>query len=224
MEGQKGGLSIQYESLEEAERRLAGTIVMYDGEPVYIHRVVSAAPGDPKPDIFRVYAIPLPTRIAAGGRVDDEPFRRFISSRKFDFQTIPMGFMNTDGNLYYCCRLPQRQQKQGVCGATLQCNEVIGNRGEGYRLGSLLAMPSFADMIRGAYPSFKATMDMIREPKTFGVAFDRQYALVKDADIDGLVYIYYKHNKVGFLMDDKITLSSKMKCLKESLAELGLRL
>lgn len=216
-------LSIQYESLQEAEMRLQGTVVLYDEQPVYITRVTGAAPGDPKPDIFRVYAVPLPSR-AGVGRVEDEEFRRFISSRRFDFRTIPLGFMNLAGGIYYCTRLPQRQQKQGLANATFGCTEIAGPRGEGFRLNSVIQNKEFVSMVRGEYPTFEQAMAAVSKNGVFGMAFSRHYALVSDDDLDGLVYLYYKNEKVGFLMDSKVTLSSKMTCLKEALTELGLRL
>jgi hypothetical protein len=100
----------------------------------------------------------------------------------------------------------------------------VGSRGEGYRLTTAISTPDFVNMVRGVYPSFSEAMDIIRRDDVYGVAFSRQYALTGDNDLDGLVYLYHKQNKVGFLMDDKITLSKKMTCLKEQLSELGLRL
>jgi len=220
-------LSIPYESLQEAEMRLSGSMVMYDGEPVYITGVTGAAPGDPKPDIFRVYAVPLPLPHGVlGGRAagNDEAFRRFISSRRFDFQTPRMGFVNYNNGIYYCCRMPQRQQKQGLCNGTFFCREVVGQRGEGYNLNSFLGTQEFVDTIKGRYPTFPEAIEKLKTTDALAVAFSREYAISMDDDLDGLIFLYHKENKVGFLMDDKITLSSKMMCLKEALVELGLRL
>jgi hypothetical protein len=60
-------LSIAYETLDDARMRLQNTIVLYDGEPVYITEIGQMKAGDPKEDIYRVYAAPLPYEGEKGG-------------------------------------------------------------------------------------------------------------------------------------------------------------
>lgn len=219
-------LSVQYETLEEAEMRLNGTVVLYDGEPVYVNRIATAAPGDPKQDIFRVYARPLPLDKKEEGK--GEEFRKFISSKKFDLSTFKMGFMNRNGKIYYCSRAPKRQYKQGISTNTLVCDPVDKNDFEYHQKGSprlthLIYEQCFADMVRGIYPSFEEAMKLLLEEETNAVAFCREYALSKDKDLDGLIYLYHKTNKVGFILNEQVNLAKKMRCLKETLVELGLK-
>lgn len=222
-------LSVQYETLEEAEMRLNSTVVLYDGEPVYVSRIASAAPGDPKPDIFRVYAQPLPMDKLEGPN-PREQFRKFISSKKFDLSTFKMGFMNKDGKIYYCSRKPRRQYKQGISNNTLCCEEVTAGPVNPYmdprpnlQLSKLIYERCFVDMIKGVYPTFQDAVKLLENDDTSAVAFSREYALVKDTDLDGLFYLYHKQDKVGFILNDQINLAKKMKCLKEALVELGLK-
>jgi hypothetical protein len=215
------GLSIQYETLEEAEMRLSGTLVMYDEEPVYITGVGPAAPGDPKPDVFRVYAVPLPAAVLDRGENKKE-FRRFISSNKFDLRTIRMGFVNLPDELIYCSRAPAKQYKQGICNATLNCTGVTGRGGK--RLSNLVSRQEFVDAIKGRYPSFEKAYHDILEGEQDACAFSRDFGIVGDIELDGLLYLYYKTEKVGFVMDGKVNLSAGTSCLKESLEELGVRI
>ena len=219
-------LSVQYETLEEAEMRLNGTVVLYDGEPVYITRVAKAGPDDGKADVFRVYAQPLPYK--PNGGLEDGAFRKFISSKKFDLSTFKMGFMNYKGEAIYCSRKPARQYKQGISNNTFVTKPLTGDKpfpygAKAYRLTDLITDKSFVDMVKGVYPSFEKAREKVSKDGG-SCAFSREYALMADADLDGLIYLYHKGDKVGFILDDKVKLANKMKCLKEALAELGLRL
>ena len=218
--GERGGLSIPYESVEEAEMRLGRSIVFYDGQPVYIDRIAAAAPGDPKPDIFRVYARPLPVK----GREDrvGEEFRKFISSKNFDFRTPPMGFLNANGNAFYCSRLPKKQQKQGLNGETF-LGQHVSQPGKSIPFNSILGLNETTDMFMGRYPNFEEAKRMITQGIAKSVAFSREFCLVNDEELDSLVYLYHKHDKVGFLLGDNLSLTSSMVCLKERLAEVGVR-
>jgi hypothetical protein len=104
-------LSIAYENVHDASARLQSSVVLYDGEPVYITNVREAGVGDPKGDIFRVYASPLPYR---ANLAEAEGMRKFISSKKFDLAPFPMGFMNWNRRVFYLSRLPRKQNKQGL--------------------------------------------------------------------------------------------------------------
>jgi len=217
-------LSIQYESIEEAEMRLTNTVVLYDGKPVYIDRVANHN-GD---DVFRVYARPLPLDKRADPL--DEQFRKFISSKKFDLSGFKMGFMNIKGHSVYMSRLPRKQYKQGLAQATLGV-EYLGKQGPydmkaaglDLRLTNLIYLKEFAAMLEGKYPSFNEAKKMLDNGANT-VAFHREFALGKDDELDGLVYLYHKRDKVGFILNDTVNLANKMQCLKECLLEAGLRI
>jgi hypothetical protein len=222
-------LSIPYETVEEAEMRLVSTVVMYDGDPVYITKVGNARPGDPKEDILRVYAHPLPFDphklgdIEARAAVKEkEEMRKFISSRKFDMKTIKMGFMNIKGELLYCSRKPARQFKQGVSNNTFVSQAITGGA-RALNLVNAVGLKEFADMLKGVYPTFDEAVRTMNKGKITGVAFHRQFALVRDPALPELLYLYHKSDKVGVIFGgNKIILTKGMICLRESLQEIGL--
>jgi hypothetical protein len=205
-------LSIQYESVADASMRLQGTVVLYDGQPVYIENVTQLDAGDNKADVFRIYHRALPY-----GNSPQE--RKFISSKKYDLAPFPMGFMNKDGVTYYCSRLPRKQQRQGLSNGTFSCVDVSG-RGGRYALEEAINFKEFADCIAGKYPSVAEATRRVRDGEQ-AVAFSRCFALVRDNDLPELIYLYHKQAKVGFVMDGKLSLAKKGQCLKESLREAG---
>lgn len=212
-------LSVAYESVEEANMRLSGTVVKYDGEPVYISRVTEANPGDPKGDVFRVYARPLPV----GRAVEDEnEFRKFISSKRFDLSTIKTGFMNKDGTTYFLSRAPARQYKQGLSGNSLNVVNFFSPHAKGYHFDALLKTREFAECLRGEYPTFREALRAVQDGDAEARAFSRSFAFVADPELDGLVFLYHKTDKVGYMSGEHFVLASNFQCLRESLQELGL--
>lgn len=208
-------LSIQYEDLPDAQMRLQNSVVLYDGEPVYITDISQGGEGDPKEDVFRVYACPLPYDGA------QKPLRKFISSRKFDLAPFPMGFMNYRGRAYYCSRLPRRQQRQGLSTATFQAFDILTQDPSDVRLERLLPEKEFFNCIKGTFPSFPEALRLIEKADVMSVAFSRSFAVAKDDDMEELVFLYHKKEKVGFIMEGELKLSKKGRCLRESLQEVG---
>jgi hypothetical protein len=217
-------LSIAYENVNDAQMRLVGTVVLYDGEPVYITDIRQKGEGDPKGDIFRVYAEPLPYK----GRGQSEQMRKFISSKKFDMAPFPMGFMNRGGEATYLHRSAKKQQKQGLSNATLSvinlsAIQTLVKGGGAVRFEHLITYQEFLDCIKGKYPSIKEATELVSSGKAESVAFSRAFALCRDPSLEGLIYLFHKQDKVGFIMDGKLKLNKAARCLKESLQEVGIQ-
>lgn len=222
-------LSIQYESVADAQMRLSNTVVLYDNDPVYITGVCAVGPGDPKPDIFRVYARPLPylvhqrgAMLRPFGKDEDEQIRKFISSRKFDLAPFPMGFVNKDGHAKYTSRAPRRQQKQGLSEGTFT-SRVLTPYAQPLDFGTAISSQEFVDCIKGKYPSVQEATEMLKDDDVKSVAFCRTFALAKDNDLDDLIYLYHKTEKVGFILEQQLKLAKLAGCLKEALREVGVK-
>lgn len=221
-------LSVKYESVNDAQMRLQHTVVLYDGEPVYITGVSQVGPDDPKDDIYRVYAAPLPFVPDRNGN-QKEAFRKFISSRKFDLAPFPLGFMNKNDTTYYLSRQCKRQQKQGLSDNTIGVVDMSSFEGKGkglprraFTVSNLVTYPEFLDTIKGRYPSLEEATALLQGDAN-AVAFSRVFALVKDQDLDDLIYLYHKTDKVGFILDGQLKLSKAARCLKEALQEVGIK-
>jgi hypothetical protein len=255
-------LSIPYENLNDAQMRLQNTVVLYDGEPVYIQEIGQVGPGDPKEDIFRVYAYPLPYKPAGvlpkafkirhagmeqwhiaidneGNPVRVKPprppapepkpeddgqagFRKFISSKKFDLAPFPMGFLNDEGKVFYCHRRPRRQQRQGLSGETF-IGEAVDSGEPPLQFGEVVGSSEFLDCIKGNYPRYDLAYQMVKGDGLNAVAFARNFALIRDKDMEELIYLYHKKEKVGFIVNGLVSLSKKGNCLRESLREEGVQ-
>jgi hypothetical protein len=215
-------LAIKYENVEDAKLRLRNTVVLYKGEPVLITDV---ARGEGKDDIFRVLFNPLPNAgVDPFGRKVADPGaaeRKYISSKHFDIAPFRMGYVNTPKTgAFFCSRVPNRVQKQGLCGENFVAKYDTGGI---VHFNTFLACKSVVDMVHNRYPSLdEAVKELAKCPS---VAFHREFAVMKDEVIPDLVYLYHKGQKVGMYSkgENKVCLGNKFNCLKESLEELKLR-
>lgn len=235
-------LAIKYETVHDAVMRLRGTVVLYKGDPVQIQEIRE---GTNKEDILRVLIKPLPVLtgfdaidgpvipprgggIAAAARraieeaKEAEGVRKYISSKHFDIAPFPLGYVNrpTGPGAFYCSRMPNRVQKQGLCAENFK---GVDNYGGLVDFRTFLRCKEVPLMVSGDYPTFdQAVRGLAKVPS---VAFSRYFCLVKDEVIADLVYLYHKGMKVGMFNKGtgELCLGEKFRCLKESLTELGLK-
>lgn len=225
-------LAIKYETVEDARMRLRGTVVLYRGNPVYIRDVQA---GNGKDDIFRVLFDELP--LAGGGpfkpavrprhRLDGDdleldeavkPERKFISSKHFDIGPFKMGYVNAPKGAFYCSRLPNRIQKQGLCVENFSGKDNFGNA---VGFNTCIACKEFEATVNGRYPTFDQAVQGLEKSKA--VAFHREFCLVKDEVVPNLLWLYHKGTKVGMFNRGEATLGPKYGCLKEALQEMKLK-
>jgi len=203
----------KYETQEEINFRLAETIVLYDGKPVFITKVRHPEEEDKK-EIARVYFYTLP--LFPGQKEE----RRFLSSRKFDLTPFKMGYMNYKQKALFLSRLPVRQNRQGLSTQTLVCQNPDGSRAENLGVGGLANSREFIDMVEGRYPSFKEAGAMLGKNDCTSVAISRRFAFTLDHDLEAL-YLYHKDIKCGiaFKEDKGIKVPPKFLFLREEMEE-----
>jgi len=220
-------LAIKYESVEDASMRLRNSVVLYKGLPVFISDVKR---GTTKEDPLRVFmqelplegaATPPPRRLEralADARGDDEngeAKRKYISSKHFDIAPFRLGYVNCPKlGAFYCTRLPSRQQKQGLSRENFQAFNHVGVP---VSFETFCRTKEVCAMVVGDYPSFDVAVKSLKKVKA--VAFSRDFCLVPDEVVPGLIFLYHKNVKVGMFHGDNVTLGEKFTCLRESLEE-----
>lgn len=209
-------LAIKYESLEDARLRLKNTVVLYDGDPVFIRNIEPSR--SEKDGIFRIHADALPLNVDEDGiEVGDwieaakkAGLRKFISSKNFDIAPFKMGYVNLRKGAVFCSRLPRRQQKQGLSAESYS--------GIGLDWANFVRSSEVVDMIKGRYPTFEQAKALLNKSPL--VAFSREFAIARDEILEDMFVLYYKGSKVGVFLGDKVTLGKKYTCLKETLLEI----
>jgi len=156
-------LNVKYETLEEASLRLKDSVVMYDGEPVYIFAVTRGEP-------YRLHFTKLPLipvkgrvnyddldefKIFSVGRAEgyftaDGASRKFISSKNFDAGVSTIGYVSQNNNQSGPVRVSRRvarQYRQGLCSRNVEINLDIGDISPSFT--DLITQQSFADALKG---------------------------------------------------------------------------
>ena len=87
-----------YENLRDADFRLRGTVVWYDGKYVFVENVERISP--------KVYTLNVTSNKERFGVTTDNP--------KLKIRNIPQGYVNINGRVAYVKRLPTRTYRQGL--------------------------------------------------------------------------------------------------------------
>jgi hypothetical protein len=147
----------QYHAEEDRNRRLNGTICMYDGNPVYIRcsdphgRITLKAD-----EVF----ITEPTNVFdySGYRVVK------YTDDKFCAKAFPLGYANHREGICYVTRKPHQQQRAGIHEGVI---DVKGDSSTHHFIYS----QAMVDCIKGNYPTFEEARKTVSQGKP--VAFTR---------------------------------------------------
>jgi hypothetical protein len=221
-----------YENLKEAQMRLRGTVVLYDGIPCYVLAITNhKADG-----IFRIYLDPIgwdptvsrprpcpenygPEDPGAGIHCDtwmeknpNSPvMRKMMNSKLFNkFRPYPLGMCNVGTSTYYIERQPNRKSEQGLIRTMLQQTMIstAQNGGALARVSSTVDVHSeaFRACVMADHPSAQTTLEQLSDP-TIGneaVAFHREFALVR-GPVE-MLFLAYKEDVIGVLPKNDFSL------------------
>lgn len=223
-----------YENLKEAHIRLRNTVVMYDGEPMYIFAITAHM----KDEIFRVYMHPLssersqavmdcynytqnlpPDHPSLGPSLDAvleahkekcDVLRKHMNSPMFGkFRPFPLGMCNIKGvGVHYVERQPNRHTPQGLTASMLYDTEITTARGSIQMPRSQIQLISneFRNCVLGNYPTPQECLAGIMKPDVVpdSAAFHRQFALIV-GPIE-MVFLAYKEDIIGMLPNNDFSL------------------
>lgn len=211
----------KYETAEEVKFRLENSIVMYDGEPVYITQCLVPDRED-KGEVARVYFRKLPVggAVARGMADPEKDVRKYLSSKKFDLAPFKMGYFNHGGSAHFISRTPIRQNRQGLAQGNCKFTDVRGNQTKDMGFATALGSKGFVDMISGNYPEFKEAGALLDEKGTASVAVSRSFAFHIDHDLEALMLLH-RGVKCGIAMRNQkgLQIPPKFHFLKEEMEE-----
>jgi hypothetical protein len=239
-----------YENLKEANDRLRGTVVMYDGQPVYVFAIT-----DHKKDgIFRAYIKPIgwdpKTRQnllwpdvesfswdGLGAYIDewmeknpDRLLRKQLNSPLFNkFRPFPLGMYNIEGDkAVYLERAPARpSMEQGLNGRMLFQHDITVQikRGKSPYVTIGILGKEMKDCILGDHPDAKTVLKNLLDPEVENesAAFHRHFALARGPI--GMLFLAYKEDIIGVLPKNDfsvVRIGNKFRHTKEVVQELGI--
>lgn len=234
-----------YETLDEAHRRLLGTVVAYDGEPVTILAITNhKADG-----IYRAYIWPtkMTTKVPASAGFGELPagspqfgvtldawldknkdsglMRKHLNSPAFNrFRPFPLGMLNTGGGSIYLERTPERRTYQGLTRSAIRSVTVnLTVKKERRECPVHLYGPEFTDCVKAAHPKAEEVLEnMLRADNgNTAVACHRDFAIIR-GPLDTF-YLGHKDKVVGFVPPTKrpeVELGKGFSYLKETVEEL----
>lgn len=224
-----------YENVKEADMRLRGTVVLYDGEPVYVHHV-----SDHKADgIIRLYCEPIGNRgglvsnrynnwpinqygshgyngKSTGELIDDwmdnnknsPVMRKMMNSPSFNkFRPFPLGMMNSGNFAYYLERQPTRNTYQGLTSNMIQSQTVDFSNTLPPRssVGIDPTSSCVRDCIVGDYPSIHDVLKNLKDPDISNVSVAFSRCFAIMRGPIDMLYLAYKSDVVGILPKSDIS-------------------
>jgi len=201
-------LNIDYDSYEEVHMRLQGTVVRYDGEPVYVSNVTQGDDGVP-----RIHIMNLPVILNGREEVneDNKVTRKVVNSRHFDFEPFLLGYANLKYGACFLSRAPVRKYKQGLSSGNL--TDAQGR----LSFKAALADPGFKDALKNEYPPRSVATEMAKD-KSITVAFCREFAV--EYNSLGYFLLHYRGAPCAFSEDGYVfKLPEQFKYLSEVLQE-----
>lgn len=205
-----------YDSLEDSQRRLNSTVVLFQGSPVWIQNVIGLSK-DQQAEIIH-----LPWKGQKGGK-DVVP----LTPQYFTIRNLPpLGYVDYDDFSHYCSRIPSRQGKQGLC----RNNVSVSHNPDGMtpNFENLLEKTSCVDMLTNKYPGFdKVYQEIVASDEALKRAFSKTMALHID-DMESII-IEHRGVKVAVTNNARRTgpvfrLVNKFAYLKEEFQENGIKL
>ncbi len=199
-----------YENLDEVTFRLNGSVVRYDGDPVYVQGCENHNDGIIR---LNISTIPLDGT--------EKVTRKMINSPKFDkFRPIPLGNLNyVHGGALAVQRLeriPARTHTQGLTSRATSIQPVANSNnllGTRIDFNAAIRNEGFVEMCKNIYP----TLDEFLKTDITECAIHADYTVVKSGNT-GMSYIYHKFDKVGILSTRReVLLFPKFGYLKEAM-------
>lgn len=196
----------------QARERLQGSIVVYDGKPVYVAEIVDHD-SEPK-------ALIVQCNDAGGARN-----RKQLNSPKFKkFRELPkLGFVNMENKPGLCIvkRRVVSTRIHGLFDSNTYVDWVFIDEDKGifFNRGSPFGQtvwsdPGFTNAHIGNFPTMESIIRNLK-PGT-GCAFNNQYAVLRDRA--GYRYLYRLDQRAGIIVDaDTLLLTEKTRFLREEL-------
>lgn len=199
-----------YDILEQAQLRLKGSVVMYDGRPAKVLDAFEEVKGE-----IGVNISPLP-------KLRDN-IKVSLKDPKLNIREFRLGYVNAYNYAGYLTRMPGRQQKQGLSNGNV-CFDDEFQRMVGIGFENIIKRPEFADALMGIYPAFdKCVESLLNNAEMRSIAFCRRFALYQDPEL-GYFELRYRGARIAWGDPNAFNLPSEHSYLTEVIREQGINI
>ena len=183
---------MRYESEADVKLRLHSSLVRkLDGVPVYVQAVESRNE--------------VVVHNCQSGR------KERITIDQLNLTPVPLGYVESDDEVFYVTRKPTRRYKQGLTTENMVVKDVMRNSFTRLSVND----KGLCKAIMGNYPAVEEAFQECRAGKRI-VPFSREWAV---ANYKEDLCVMHKGVVVGYVGDDNVMLSPDKYFLKESLME-----
>lgn len=203
--------------LDQAQRRLLGTVILYDDQPHYVQDLIQADDPDECPR----------ARLIDCAKPRDNAVRKMLNSPKFKkFRELPrIGWMNSTDHKELGAVLLQRRtrvtQLHGLTNDNILVHTInhtntgdsVLNTG-GFQFSNFRMDSGFVDAHHNHFPTLPKVLANIQEGSA--IAICRKMAVVRDNN--GVRWLFFGTNKVGIFTDaDTLLLIAKFAFHREEI-------
>ena len=185
-----------YDNAGDAHMRLSESIIRYKGVPVFVHNV--------REDMTVNFSL----------LSDGSPGTAPCTDPDFDITPVPTGYVNYHNDSSYVQRVPCRRWKQGLSRDGVEASPAHGGSPPAR---DLVSTPEMAATIMDEYPPFLEALSQVRTGASRAAAYHRFFCFVRNEM--GLVWLWYKGVKVGWMEQDIPMLGVQFQYLYEELRE-----
>lgn len=199
-----------YDTDQEANQKLAQSVILYDGRPVFIQQCINLN--------LLGWFLPLKGEVNFTANLP-------IQDPKWRFSRIRLGYVNMADRSVFLARQPIRRSRQGICRDNLISCETVE---KGFtnvtpdQFSRLIRIPEFVNTLKGTFPAFQECFEgVVRGGGRVSMAFSRGFCIERD-DFD-LAFIRHNAQRVAVSYDKSRTfnLPREFLHLRESLLENG---
>lgn len=199
---------LQYDTVEQAQMRLQGSIITYKDRAVLVHAAQPNAAGG-----IDLYLDTYPVH-TAGGNKSKKSERLHVDQTdpNLNYRLFRLGYVNDEAtrSAHYLSRAGRRQQVQGIAPGTLL--------GVPQRDATFIYRAGFEDMLFDRYPTPKEAVQRLNhaDEPWVKVGISRDFAVGVDADFKKLQKLFYRDIAVGVTMGESaFSLADDYKFLAE---------
>ena len=197
---------------QQAQERLEGSVLLYEGQPVYVRNVRENEDGIPRADVSPC----TDTKNPSQKRLDSPKFNRFRVLPEIGWvngDTVPTVFLE---------RRTQRCRTHGLCDSNVTVFEnyagneydIVSSRDRSFR--NIWPTPEFTDSVLDVFPSLEEILINIKEKSI--IAYSRKCAVLRDSL--GLRWLYRNRTRIGlFTGTDTLMLFSSTSYHREEIME-----
>lgn len=182
----------KYYAEVDRNRRLGNSICFYKGKPVWVMTRLNWNVYPPETQLSEEEVL-IADLHRSTNPYDPTPWKRVkYTDDAFSYDAFPLGYMNYDRKSYYMCRIPARDQTQGLSRGNLAAiPSDLSNKA--------MQTKNMEDCILGVFPSFTEAFESVIKGTNISCAFDRSFSLSNTRNMG--VSLSYQGEIIGFWSD-----------------------